>query len=200
MKKMCELIGAFFVLSILTACAREMPETPSDFSAAPSGPSLAISSSAGDVSVTNSGSEMISSDDTNLNTAEPALRFYDSFRDIPFVDIEYCTCSEDGSIYKGSLDKNGRAWCSAPGMMEFGERCFTDGTKLWIQVYQYPDEDFDWYQVCFDHFHNEDSILIDAPQSSADEWITQNKLFTYADGYTVYTDDGFSFTVEPCSQ
>ena len=227
MKKMCKFVGVFLVLALLAACAQEIPEVPSgsssaapvelstdvsssspdnSFSAASDGFSVTapdskpiISDSSNGVSITSPNSETASLNDTNLKPAEATLQFYDSFRDIPFVDIEYGTYWEDNSIDKGSLDKNGGGWCCAPGMMQFGERCFTDGTKLWIQVYMYPSDDFDWYQICFDHFHDDKSIWIDAPKSSTDEWITLNKLFTHADGYTVYTDDGFSFTVEPCS-
>lgn len=133
----------------------------------------------------------------------PELQFYDSFRDIPFVDLEYGTYWENGEINKNSLDKNGEPWCAAPGMMGFGERCFTDGTTLWIQTY-IPGEGFDWFKICFDHVSYEEPIWTtitevtgDPPRTVAHHPLI-NKIFTHADGYTVYTDDGYSYTVEPC--
>lgn len=227
MKKYVRLSMLFLLLSVLAACAQEVPEVPSRDSSAPVELPANISSSSPDnsfsaasnkfpaaapdskstisdsskgVSTARPNSETVYLNDTNLKPAGSTLQFYDSFHDISFIDIEYGTDWEGNSIDKSSLNKNGEPWCAAPGSMQFGERCFTDGIKFWIQVYQYPDDDFDWFQICFDHSHNEDSVWIDAPQSSTDDWITRNKLFTHADGYTVYTDDGFSFTVEPCFQ
>lgn len=134
----------------------------------------------------------------------PVLQFYDSFRDIPFVDLEYVYDPEYG-VCKGELDKNGEPWCAAPGLMEFGERCFTDGTRLWIQVFINPSDNdaFDWFHVCFDHFDNDmpwTDITTDTGDPPQTQWIRplENRMLTHADGYTVYTDDGFFYTVEPC--
>lgn len=129
----------------------------------------------------------------------PVLQFYDSFRDIPFVKLEYGDFREGHQVCKGDLTKNGEPWVSAPGMMEFGDRCFTDGTRLWIQTYTDTDEGtFDWFVVCFDHFDS-DSIWISYPTEETEFFHPlENHLFTHADGYTVYTDDGYSYTVDPC--
>lgn len=129
----------------------------------------------------------------------PVLQFYDSFRDIPFVELEYETYGEDHTIAKGYLTKDGEPWIAAPGMMEFGERCFTDGTRIWIQTCKDPDEGtFDWFFACFDR-HNCDFGWICYPTEETEFFYPlENHLFTHADGYTVYTDDGFSYTVDPC--
>ena len=151
-------------------------------------------------------SETESANASNLYTAEAALQFFDSFRDIPFVELEYETRQENGTTFvdKGSLTKNGEPWYGAPGFMQFGERCFTDGTKLWIQVYLLPDDGFDWFQVCFDHFSDQEpcwtTIIEDIgdPPETRFYYPLRNKIFTHADGYTIYTDDGYSYPVEPC--
>ncbi len=131
----------------------------------------------------------------------PVLQFYDSFRDVPFVDLEYETYGEDHTIAKGYLTKDGEPWLAAPGEMEFGERCFTDGTRIWIQTYKdLVDGTFDWFFACFDQ-HNCDFSWICYPTEETEFFYPlENRLLTHADGYTVYTDDGFSYTVDPCPQ
>ncbi len=202
MKKWYKIVSTFLAMTLLAGCASIERNTDSE--------SVISSSIELDASVVSSSenysfhitSQHPASDESSKRNSdiqiESVLQFYDSFRDIPFVEIEYGKYGNDGSINKGSLNKDGEPWCAAPGMMEFGEYCFTDGTKLWIQVYLYPDNGFDWYQVCFDHFHEEESVWIDSANSSSNERLTRDKHFIYAEGYTVYTEDGFSFHVESC--
>lgn len=112
----------------------------------------------------------------------PTFTFYSSVHDIPNVDIGY----RDN---RNGLTKNGEPWFSAPGTQQFGDLCFTDGKTLYIQCFISRDsDDFRWFYVCFDHF--DDEFIF--PEE------TKNKLFTHADGYTLYTDDGFSYTISPC--
>ncbi len=125
---------------------------------------------------------------SNVTTATPTpipaptLTFYSSVHDIPNVDIDY----RDN---RNGLTKNGEPWFSAPGTQQFGDLCFTDGKTLYIQCFISRDfDDFRWFYVCFDHF--DDEFIF--PEE------TENKLFTHADGYTLYTDDGFSYTISPC--
>ena len=201
-KRPCTIINIILTLVLLVGCAPANHETESEkmipssseWHAPVSVPAESGSNAASSYSV----SDEIPAANTDTPT-EPVLQFYDSFRDIPFVEIEYGTYGKDGSVDKGSLDKGGEPWCAAPGMMEFGERCFTDGTRLWIQVYLFPEDGFDWFQVCFEHLHEDESVWIDSVESTSDERISRDRLFTYADGYTVYTEDGFSFTVKSCS-
>lgn len=196
MKSAYKLAGALLALALLTGC---LPAAPQASSCEPSPAGFAENTlparSFGEAGPAASGSAPSVSAAPASDTGGTALQFYDSFRDLPFAEIEYETFAETGAANKGSLSKNGAAWCACPGQMEFGERCFTDGTKLWIQVYLLPDEGFDWFQVCFGHFHEAERVWID---SAPGERTTQNKLFTHAEGYTVYTDDGFSFSVKPC--
>ncbi len=119
---------------------------------------------------------------TPTPTPTPTLTFYSSVHDIPNVDIDYCD-------NRNGLSKNGEPWFSAPGTQQFGDLCFTDGKTLYIQCFiSRNSDDFRWFYACFDHF--DDEFIF--PEE------TENKLFTHADGYTLYTDDGFSYTISPC--
>ncbi len=144
-----------------------------------------------------SSSESSSPENAASDTDEPVLQFYDSFRDIPFVELDYEVLN--AKIDKNRLTQNGESWCALPGMMTFGDRCITDGTRIWFQVYEYPGEGFDWYQLCFDHYHMDDPGWIGLSESyQGMETPTHNRLYTHAEGYTIFTDDGESFILEPC--
>lgn len=119
---------------------------------------------------------------TPTPTPAPTITFYSSVYDIPNVDIGYWDT-------RNALTKNGSPWFAAPGTQQFGDLCFSDGKTLYIQCFISKDsDDFRWFYVCFDHF--DDEFIL--PEE------TENKLFTHADGYTLYTDDGFSYTISPC--
>lgn len=88
-----------------------------------------------------------------------------------------------------ALTKDGIPWGGTPGTDQFGDICFSDGRNLYIQCFlSYNDTlstDFRWFCVNFNHFDDEDSHFL------PDE--TMNKLFTGADGETLYTDDGYQY-------
>lgn len=54
-----------------------------------------------------------------------------------------------------------------------------------------PSSDFRWFCVNFDHFDDEDPIFL------PDE--TMNQLFIGADGDTLYTADGYEYTLHTVS-
>ena len=87
------------------------------------------------------------------------------------------------------ISKDGIPWVGTPGTDQFGDICFSDGRNLYIQCFlSYNDTlstDFRWFCVNFNHFDDEDSHFL------PDE--TMNKLFTGADGETLYTDDGYQY-------
>ena len=115
-------------------------------------------------------------------TTEGLVR-YDSIYDIPFADLEY----EDD---RNSLTLNGEPWASAPGASKLGDICFTDGKILIIQCFLGNLGDltnFVWFAAPFD-WEDEAPLF---PEE------TYNKRFTRAEGYTLYTDDGYSYTVTP---
>lgn len=113
------------------------------------------------------------------STTEGLVR-YDSIYDIPFADLEY---END----RNSLSLNGEPWASAPGPSKLGDLCFTDGKILIIQCFYGDLTNFAWFAAPFD-WKNEAPVF---PEE------TYNKLFTRAEGYTLYTDDGYSYTVTP---
>lgn len=210
MKKVIPLLSVLLCVLAFSACT-DISAASSDVSAQGSSEPSSVLKPA-ESAPTQSDSSAGSAPDVS-STAMPSsasseppvqLCFYDSFRDIPFVSLDY-EMGVDGLLYKGGLEKNGELWCAAPGLMEFGERCFTDGTRLWIQVYQYPRDDFDWWHICFDHFNcdygwtNITETVGDPPYAHTQvTYPLKNKIFTHAEGYTIYTDDGFSYTVESC--
>lgn len=117
------------------------------------------------------------------SSATEGLVRYDSIYDIPFADLEY---END----RNSLTLNGEPWASAPGPSKLGDLCFTDGKILIIQCFLGDLGDltnFVWFAAPFDW--NDEAPLF--PEE------TYNKRFTRAEGYTLYTDDGYSYTVTP---
>lgn len=88
---------------------------------------------------------------------------------------------------RNSLSLNGEPWTSAPGASKLGDLCFTDGKILIIQCFFGDLTNFAWSAAPFD-WNDE------APRFPEE---TYNKLFTRAEGYTLYTDDGYSYTVTP---
>lgn len=129
--------------------------------------------------VTESSSET-ASDETGENAVSDGLAAYTSIYDIPFVELDY-----DGS--RNCLSLNGEPWIAAPGNSQFGDICFSDGKILIIQCFfSEKMTGFAWLPAGFD--------LNDKISAFPEE--TYNKLFTYAEGYTLYTDDGYQYTVE----
>lgn len=124
-------------------------------------------------------------DGSEGSTDTEGLVKYDSVYDVPFIELGIANDGKD-------LTKNGQMWVSTPGTQRFGNLCFTDGKTLYIQCFlsENPEEGFRWFWVCFDHWHE------DALEFLPEE--TYNKLFDRADGYTLYTDDGYQYTVTPC--
>lgn len=115
--------------------------------------------------------------------ATEGLVRYDSIYDIPFADLEY---END----RNSLTLNGEPWASAPGASKLGDICFTDGKILIIQCFLGNLGDltnFVWFAAPFD-WEDEAPLF---PEE------TYNKRFTRAEGYTLYTGDGYSYTVTP---
>lgn len=87
---------------------------------------------------------------------------------------------------RNALSLNGESWVAAPGPTQLGDLCFSDGKILIIQCFNRDTHNFIWFTASFDP--NEK-----APYFPAE---TDNKLFTHAEGYTLYTDDGYQYTVE----
>lgn len=113
------------------------------------------------------------------STSEGLVR-YDSIYDIPFADLDY-------EMDRNALSLNGGPWISAPGPSKLGDLCFTDGKILIIQCFYGDWPNFVWFTASFDPDYK-------APYFPEE---TDNKLFTRAEGYTLYTDDGYSYTVTP---
>lgn len=127
--------------------------------------------------------ESASGSSAEENPTTEGLVRYDSIYDIPFADLEY---END----RNSLTLNGEPWASAPGPSKLGDLCFTDGKMLIIQCFLGDLGDltnFVWFVAPFD-WKDEAPLF---PEE------TYNKLFTRADGYTLYTDDGYQYTVTP---
>lgn len=112
------------------------------------------------------------------SSASEGLVRYDSIYDIPFADLDY-------EMDRNALSLNGESWVAAPGPSKLGDLCFTDGKILIIQCFF--DDYFVWFTASFDPDYK-------APYFPEE---TDNKLFTRAEGYTLYTDDGYSYTVTP---
>ena len=192
-------------ICLLTGCTQRVPSSAAGpVSSSEIAASSAVSAASADANEfgmdstpaapSPSASDGAAGDDTeteaNANGSEETtntegLVKYDSVYDIPFIELGIANDGKD-------LTKNGQMWASTPGTQRFGELCFTDGKTLYIQCFlsENPEDGFRWYWVCFDHWH-EDALGF-LPEE------TYNKLFTHADGYTLYTDDGYQYTVTPC--
>lgn len=114
------------------------------------------------------------------SSASEGLVRYDSIYDIPFADLDY-------EMDRNALSLNGESWVAAPGPTQLGDLCFSDGKILVIQCFNRDTHNFIWFTVSFDPDYK-------APYFPEE---TDNKLFTRAEGYTLYTDDGYSYTVTP---
>ena len=128
--------------------------------------------------------------DTQVSPDTYTLTRYDSIYDVPYAKLDYKSyVEEDGDSGHYTLTKDGIPWVGTPGTDQFGDICFSDGRNLYIQCFlSYNDTlstDFRWFCVNFNHFDDEDSHFL------PDE--TMNKLFTGADGETLYTDDGYQY-------
>ena len=82
---------------------------------------------------------------------------------------------------------NGESWVAAPGPTQLGDLCFSDGKILVIQCFNRDTHNFIWFTVSFDPDYK-------APISLKKQ-ITN--CLPRAEGYTLYTDDGYSYTVTP---
>ena len=124
------------------------------------------------------------------DNSDYTLTRYGSIYDVPYAKLDYKSyVEEDGDSGHYTLTKDGIPWVGTPGTDQFGDICFSDGRNLYIQCFlSYNDTlstDFRWFCVNFNHFDDEDSHFL------PDE--TMNKLFTGADGETLYTDDGYQY-------
>ena len=113
------------------------------------------------------------------STSEGLVR-YDSIYDIPFADLDY-------EMDRNALSLNGESWVAAPGPTQLGDLCFSDGKILVIQCFNRDTHNFIWFTVSFDPDYK-------APISLKKQ-ITN--CLPRAEGYTLYTDDGYSYTVTP---
>ena len=141
-------------------------------------------------SSTSSSDSNESPSDTQVSPDPYTLTRYDSIYDVPYAKLDYKSyVEEDGDSGHYTLTKDGIPWVGTPGTDQFGDICFSDGRNLHIQCFlSYNDTlstDFRWFCVNFNHFDDEDSHFL------PDE--TMNKLFTGADGETLYTDDGYQY-------
>jgi len=212
-KKIYLLAGTLFVLS-LCSCSIQIftdgkhqesssattssSSSEGNSSEAPSTPEI---SNRSDISISDSTadspsatpdviSSSTSSSDTQVSPDTYTLTRYDSIYDVPYAKLDYKSyVEEDGDSGHYTLTKDGIPWVGTPGTDQFGDICFSDGRNLYIQCFlSYNDTlstDFRWFCVNFNHFDDEDSHFL------PDE--TMNKLFTGADGETLYTDDGYQY-------
>lgn len=139
-----------------------------------------------------------SSDEASAADSQPAeetytLTRYDSIYDVPYAKLDYVTFDGDDGHY--SLTKNGEPWVGTPGTDQFGNVCFSDGHNLYIQCFLSNGDtlsaDFRWFCANLNHFDDEDPVFL------PDE--TMNQLFVGADGDTLYTADGYQYTLSPVS-
>lgn len=123
------------------------------------------------------------------------ITFYDSIYDVPYAELEYEYLQEENGEYENTsfnLIKDGKPWISCPSYYRFGEKCFSDGHNFYIQALYYNDEgevlDFYWFCRNFNHTDEHDIYQMDYG-------VTDDKLFIGARGDTLYTADGFEYTL-----
>ena len=196
MKKLSLFLVCTFLAVSASGCTLGQQEAETSASVASSQPVSASEEKVPSESVSGAPSGTAASDDgvaqapsedrvesaSESPTTEGLVR-YDSIYDIPFADLEY----EDD---RNRLTLNGEPWASAPGASKLGDICFTDGKILIIQCFLGNLGDltnFVWFAAPFD-WEDEAPLF---PEE------TYNKRFTRAEGYTLYTDDGYSYTVTP---
>lgn len=129
------------------------------------------------------------------------ITFYDSIYDVPYAELEYEYLRDDetGEYDDTSFNliKNGKPWVACPSYYRFGEKCFSDGHNFYIQALYYNDEgevlDFYWFCVNFNHFDEKDITKMGKDNEIHD--VTDDKLFIGARGDTLYTADGFEYTL-----
>lgn len=193
------LISSLIVTGVfLTACIQS-PVSSSSSNAIPSSTQNSTSNSSSEVSssenlLSNSSNDIssASSETANPSTAAPndsPLHFYSTIEEVPYAKLGYAD-------NRNGLTKEGELWVAAPSTYKFGDHCFSDGKTLYIQVFTGDSlgglgDDFYWLDFCFDHSHPNGSITGLPPEAA-------NKLFVRAEGYTVYTQDGESFTISKC--
>lgn len=144
------------------------------------------------------------SDTTTTSSADsqPAeetytLTRYESVCDVPYANLDYEIYGGENGVMEGrhGLTKDGAPWVAAPGADQFGDVCFSDGHNLYIQCFlTYYDNlstDFRWFCVNLNHFDDEDPVFL------PDE--TMNRLFVGANGDTLYTADGYQYTLSTVS-
>lgn len=193
------LISSLIVTGVfLTACIQS-PVSSSSSNAIPSSTQNSISETPGGASsgenprsnsiddISSSSSETAGTS-TSVPTDSP-LHFYSTIEEVPYAKLGYAD-------NRNGLTKEGELWVAAPSTYKFGDHCFSDGKTLYIQVFTGDSlgglgDDFYWLNFCFDHFHPNESVAQLSPEAD-------NKLFVRAEGYTVYTEDGESFTIPEC--
>ena len=192
MKKLSLFLVCTFLAVGASGCALGQQEAETSASVASSQPVSASEEKVPSESVSSAPSDDGAAQALSLGRAEsvsgsagesPAtegLVRYDSIYDIPFADLEY---END----RNSLTLNGEPWASAPGASKLGDICFTDGKILIIQCFFDDLTNYAWFAAPFD-WEDEAPLF---PEE------TYNKRFTRAEGYTLYTGDGYSYTVTP---
>lgn len=194
MKKRCLFLLGFFLTVFASGCAVTLPFHKSESTSVSSSEDLSADDES-NVEFIPGGTQPPSdtplgnaSEENGLeNASTDDLVKYDSIYDIPFVSLDF---TDNGNC----LTKNGQPWVSAPGTQKFGNLCFSDGKTLYIQCFlsDNPDDGFRWFWVCFDNCHKNSSTFL--PEE------TNNQLFTHANGYTLYTDDGYEYALAPCKE
>lgn len=210
MRRKNSLLAVVLFACVLCACSAQNAEGSSNQAAGSAPVSSASSesdspeSTAAPVTSDSQASAPDESDaDSDTTTApsadsQPAeetytLTRYDSIYDVPYAKLDYVTFDGDDGHY--SLTKNGEPWVGTPGTDQFGDVCFSDGHNLYIQCFlSYGDTlstDFRWFCANLNHFDDEDPVFL------PDE--TMNQLFVGADGDTLYTADGYQYTLSTVS-
>ena len=197
MRKRFPMLAGILLTCTLCACSTQAynnnDHQEPEVSAADS---ASVESDASETTSIPTTSDSVSSKEAPSDSQVPAestpLTRYDSIYDVPYAKLDYKSFADEGDEEgRYALTKDGMPWVGTPGTDQFGEICFSDGHNFYIQCYlSYNDtlsSDFRWFCVNFDHFDEEDPIFL------PDE--TMNQQFIGANGDTLYTADGYEYTV-----
>lgn len=115
------------------------------------------------------------------------LKFYS------FLD-KYQKCALTLSDNKQELFKNRKPWIIAPNGYIFSESFISDDKTLYVKIVETNNPNsFRWFRACYTHAScNLNELVDDQLLKSFD------KEFTYADKYTLYTNDGYSVNSAAC--
>ena len=213
MRRRISLLASVLVACVLCACSAQNVEgngnqaassaTESSVSSESNSPESTAAPAASDSQTSapaesEASASSASSDEASAADSQPAeetytLTRYDSIYDVPYAKLDYVTYDGDDGHY--SLAKNGEPWVGTPGTDQFGNVCFSDGHNFYIQCFLSNGDtlstDFRWFCANLNHFDDEDPVFL------PDE--TMNQLFVGADGDTLYTADGYRYTLSPVS-